>query len=132
MALAALLALAAGCRAEQRTTAPAAETPVRQGRARVLHERDFVGSPDLRLRPEDTAVFRLEGGAHPHPDTATAGIDLVPMRFERPASHAFCVGESGPASVEVLAPASLRDDVAATHARAAARYGSGTAPGAKT
>jgi uncharacterized protein YjbI with pentapeptide repeats len=104
MALAALLALAAGCRAEQRTTAPAAETPVRQGRARVLHERDFVGSPDLRLRPEDTAVFRLEGGAHPHPDTATAGIDLVPMRFERPASRAFCVGESGPASVEVLAP----------------------------
>lgn len=104
--LAALVSLVAGCREERRDAAAGEERPVIEGRPRVFHERLFASDPTLRVRPTDTVVLRLEGGALPHADTGAAGVDLVPLHFEAPVSHTFCVGagDGQPERVDVVGP----------------------------
>jgi uncharacterized protein YjbI with pentapeptide repeats len=62
---------------------------------RVLTERSFTRDPSLRLRPNDTSVFRLEAGAHAHDDTGEVGVDVIPLQIDQDIRYTFCLRDHG-------------------------------------
>jgi|GEM_PF-1654636 len=60
----------------------------------AIHEHDLAENPDLVITPEDVVVVDLEppdGVYSPDDDTATAGVDRIPLFFSEDGAHYFIV-----------------------------------------